>query len=726
MPVAHHIFVTIIVLSQLDMSDFKEDIFSTNIMYLPGVGPKKAELLLKELEIATFKDLLYYFPFRYIDRTRFYSVGEINSDLPYIQLYGKIISANIEGQGRGKKRLILRFTDDTGNVDLVFFQGLTWIKEKVKPGQKYIVFGKPTVYNGQINMVHPEIDSPETENKNQGIFTTNINGIYSSTERLRNGYMGNKVFVKLMFNLLNLVLPKIAETLPDYILNRYKLLSLPEALLNIHFPQSQELLVQARRRLKFDELFYIQLGILYHRAAKISVTKGFVFDKVGEYFNYFFRNNLPFSLTAAQKRVIREMRQDMGSGKQMNRLLQGDVGSGKTLVALMIMLIAADNEFQSCLMAPTEILATQHFDSVMQFLKEMNIKVSILTGSTKKSVRKVLYNELAEGKINILIGTHALIEDNVQFKKLGLVVIDEQHRFGVEQRAKLWNKSDILPHVLVMTATPIPRTLAMTVYGDLDVSIIDELPPGRKPVETLLFNDSKRLRVFGFLKEQIKQGRQIYMVYPLIKESESMDYKYLEDGYESIVRAFPSPEYVTVVVHGKMKAADKDFSMNLFVSGKAQIMVATSVIEVGVNVPNASVMVIESAERFGLSQLHQLRGRVGRGVDQSYCLMMAGYKLGRESRKRLELMTSTNDGFKIAEEDMKMRGPGDIEGTQQSGLPFKLRITDLSKDGELLEAVRKIVESILNQDPELALDENKILKTNLENPVSQKDFSKIS
>jgi ATP-dependent DNA helicase RecG len=575
-------------------------------------------------------------------------------------------------------------------------------------------------------MVHPEIDSPETENKNQEIFATNINGIYSSTEKLRNGYMGNKVFVKLMFNLLNLVLPKIAETLPDYLLNRYKLLSLPEALLNIHFPQSQELHTQALRRLKFDELFYIQLGILYHRSVKMSVTKGFVFDKVGEHFNYFFANNLPFSLTEAQKRVIREMRQDMGSGKQMNRLLQGDVGSGKTLVALMIMLIAAGNGFQSCLMAPTEILATQHFDSVMQFLKEMNIKASILTGSTKKSVRKVLYNELAEGKINILIGTHALIEDNVQFKKLGLVVIDEQHRFGVEQRAKLWNKSDILPHVLVMTATPIPRTLAMTVYGDLDVSIIDELPPGRKPVQTLLFNDSKRLRVFGFLREQITQGRQIYVVYPLIKESESLDYKYLEDGYESIVRAFPSPEYVTVVVHGKMKAADKDFSMNLFVSGKAQIMVATSVIEVGVNVPNASVMVIESAERFGLSQLHQLRGRVGRGADQSYCLMMAGYKLSRESRKRLELMVATTDGFKIAEEDMKMRGPGDIEGTQQSGLPFKLRITDLSKDGELLEAVRKIVESILCQDPELDLDENKILKTNLENPASQKDFSKIS
>jgi ATP-dependent DNA helicase RecG len=692
-------------------------------MYLPGVGPKKAELLFGELEIVTFKDLLYYFPFRYIDRTRFYAVREIGPDLPYIQLYGEIVSVSIEGQGRGKKRLIFRFVDGTGSIDLVFFQGLTWIKDKIKLKQKYIVFGKPNLFNGQINMVHPEIDSPETENP--GNFSTNINGIYSSTEKLRS-YIGNKMIVKLMHNLLNLVRNKIPETLPDYLRDKYKLLSLSEALLNIHFPQNQELLAQARNRLKFDELFYIQLGILYHRTKRAGANQGFVFDRVGEHFNYFFKNNLPFPLTEAQKRVVREMRNDMGSGKQMNRLLQGDVGSGKTLVALMIMLIAADNGFQSCIMAPTEILATQHYTSVMQFLKEMDVKVKLLTGSTKKSERTVLYNELIEGKINILIGTHALIEDNVQFKNLGLAVIDEQHRFGVEQRAKLWSKSETLPHVMVMTATPIPRTLAMTVYGDLDVSIIDELPPGRKPVKTLVFNDSKRLRVFGFLKEQIAQGRQIYVVYPLIKESESMDYKYLEDGYESIVRAFPPPKYVTVVVHGKMKAADKDFSMNLFVSGKANIMVATSVIEVGVNVPNASVMVIESAERFGLAQLHQLRGRVGRGADQSYCLMMAGYKLSKESRKRLELMVETNDGFKIAEEDMRMRGPGDIEGTQQSGLPFKLRITDLSKDGELLEAVRKIVESILLKDPDLSLDENKMLKTNLENISAQKDFSKIS
>jgi ATP-dependent DNA helicase RecG len=706
------------------MNDYKEDILNTKIMYLSGVGPKKAEILYGELEIETFKDLLYYFPFRYIDRTRFYTVREIDPDLPYIQLYGEVVSVRLEGQGKGRKRLVCRFSDGTGSIDLVFFQGLTWIKDKIKPAKKYVVFGKPNLFNGQISMVHPEVNVPEPENP--CAFSTNINGIYSSTERLRNSYMENKVIVKLMYNLLNLVLNKIPETLPDYLINKYKLMPLPEALLNIHFPQSQELLVRARNRLQFDELFYIQLGILRHRTARMSVNQGFVFDKIGERFKYFFENNLPFPLTSAQKRVIREMRRDMGNGKQMNRLLQGDVGSGKTLVALMIMLIAADNGFQSCIMAPTEILATQHFSSVVQFLNGMDVKVSLLTGSTKKSQRAILYKELTEGTIDILIGTHALIEDNVQFKNLGLVVIDEQHRFGVEQRAKLWNKSKILPHVMVMTATPIPRTLAMTVYGDLDVSIIDELPPGRKPVKTLMFNDSKRLRVFGFLKEQIEQGRQIYIVYPLIKESETMDYKYLEDGYESIVRAFPPPEYVTVVVHGKMKSADKDFSMNMFVSGRANIMIATSVIEVGVNVPNATVMVIESAERFGLAQLHQLRGRVGRGADQSYCLMMAGYKLSKESRKRLELMVATNDGFKIAEEDMKMRGPGDIEGTQQSGLPFKLRITDLSKDGDLLEAVRKIVESVLINDPALSNDENKILKTNLDNADSQKDFSKIS
>ena len=706
------------------MNNFKEDILNTNIKFLPGVGPKKAELLFSELEIETFRDLLYYFPFRYLDRTRFYKISEINADLPYIQLKGHITSARMEGMGKGGKRLIYSFEDSSDEIELVFFQGIQWIKEKVQIGQEYIVFGHPTLFNGQFNMVHPEIDSPETESR--GIFSANINGIYRSTEKLKNSYLGNKAFVKLVYNLLTIVLEKITETLPDYLTKKYKLVSLKEALLNIHFPQSPELLVKSRNRLKFDELFYIQLGVLRQRNQRTLKSNGFVFENVGYNFNHFYENNLTFSLTSAQKRVIREMRNDMGNGKQMNRLLQGDVGSGKTLVALMIMLISLDNGFQSCMMAPTEILATQHYESVTSFLAGMDINVALLTGSTKKSQRKILFEDLLQGKINILIGTHALIEDNVQFKNLGLVVIDEQHRFGVEQRAKLWNKAEIPPHILVMTATPIPRTLAMTVYGDLDTSIIDELPPGRKPIKTLLYNDSKRLVVFGFLREQIKQGRQVYVVFPLIKESEKMDYKDLEDGYESIVRAFPPPEFATVVVHGKMKAADKDIAMNMFVEKKANIMVATSVIEVGVNVPNASVMVIESAERFGLAQLHQLRGRVGRGGDQSYCILMSGYKLGPDSKKRLQLMVETTDGFKIAEEDMKMRGPGDIEGTQQSGLPFKLRITDLSKDGDLLEAVRKIVENILDRDPDLTLEENEILRKISDFKKLQQDFSSIS
>ncbi|MDR2425121.1 MAG: ATP-dependent DNA helicase RecG [Prevotellaceae bacterium] len=702
--------------------DFREDILNTDIKFLPGVGPKKAELLSAELEISTFRDLLYFFPFRHIDRTQFCTVREISPEMQYVQLRGEIVSIRVENSGRGAKRMILRFADATGAFNLVFFNGLTWIKDRIKPSTQYIVFGRPTVFNGEINMVHPEINEPETET--EGIFNRNISGIYTSTEKLRN-IVGNRLFTKLMYNLLNMVVGKIPETLPNRLLNKYRLLPLPEALLNIHFPQSADLLVQARKRLKFEELFFIRLDILYRRNAKKQISRGIVFSVVGNRFKHFYEQ-LPFPLTGAQKRVIREMRQDMGSGKQMNRLLQGDVGSGKTLVALMVMIIAADNGYQSCLMAPTEILAMQHFNSITTFLTNIDLNVALLTGSTKKKERREIFDALIEGKINILVGTHALIEDNVRFNKLGLAVIDEQHRFGVEQRAKLWEKSEIIPHVLVMTATPIPRTLAMTVYGDLNISIIDELPPGRKPVQTLLFNDSKRLRLFGFMKEQIALGRQIYVVYPLIKESEKMDYKYLEDGYESIVRAFPPPEYATVVVHGQMKAVDKDFSMKLFVDGKATIMVATSVIEVGVNVPNASVMVIESAERFGLSQLHQLRGRVGRGADQSYCILMADYKLSQEARRRLKLMVETSDGFKIAEEDMRMRGPGDIEGTQQSGLPFKLNIADLREDGELLEAVGKIAEAILADDPNLDSEDNRILKISLNRQAALKDFSKIS
>lgn len=700
------------------------DILDTNIKYLQGVGPKKADLLFKELEIVSFRDLLYHFPFRYIDRTRFYSIKELTEDLPYVQLKGRFTGSRIEGNGPRNKRLVFIFSDGIDRIEVIFFQGITRIKDYIVFGKEYIVFGKPSSFNNKINLVHPEIDSVEDE-KNS--FNSNIQGIYPSTEVLRNNYLGNKAIVRLLTNLLKSVWGKIEETLPSYLLEQYKLMNLQDALLNIHFPQSQDLMAKARARLKFEELFYIQLTLLKQRNGRIEKNKGVVFSVVGDNFNHFYRNNLPFDLTGAQKRVVKEMRSDMGSGKQMNRLLQGDVGSGKTLVALLAMLIAIDNDYQACMMAPTEILATQHYESIQNFLKGMDLQIGLLTGSTKKSVRKKLFEALLAGEIKILIGTHALIEDSVQFKNLGLAVIDEQHRFGVEQRARLWAKNETAPHILVMTATPIPRTLAMTLYGDLEISVIDELPPGRKPISTVVYNDSKRLRVFGFMREQIKAGRQIYVVFPLIKESEKMDYKDLEDGYESIVRAFPPPEYVTAVVHGKMKAADKDFAMQLFVSGKAHIMVATSVIEVGVNVPNASVMVIESAERFGLSQLHQLRGRVGRGADQSYCVLMSGYKLSVDSRKRLSLMASTNDGFKIAEEDLKLRGPGDLEGKQQSGLAFNLKIADLAQDGKLLEFVRNLAQDILEEDNALEMDKNKILANQLFKTKNKtEDFSNIS
>ena len=709
-----------------DSTTQNSGILNREIKYLPGVGPKKAELLFRELEVATYGDMLYYFPFRYIDRTRFYAVNEITLEMQYVQMRGKVVAQRTEGTGKQRKRMIFTFTDGTGHIELIFFQGLAWIKEKIKFGTEYIIFGKPSEFNGEINLVHPEIDEPSIQAEIEA-HGTNIQGIYPSTESLRNNYLGNKVIVRIMINLLNALQGKIEDSLPAYLIKRYKLLPLQDALVNIHFPQSQDLLVKARNRLKFDELFFIQMDLLYRRGNRIETHSGIVFDKLGDYFTTFYNNNLPFPLTGAQKRVIREIRNDMGSGKQMNRLLQGDVGSGKTLVALIAMLIAAGNGYRSCIMAPTEILANQHFASITEFLTDMDVKTALLTGSTKKSERTKIFKALEEGCIDILIGTHALIEDNVRIDNLGLAIIDEQHRFGVEQRSRLWNKSARLPHVMVMTATPIPRTLAMTLYGDLDVSVIDELPPGRKPVKTLVFNDSKRERLFGFMREQIREGRQVYMVYPLISESEKMDYKDLEDGYESIVRAFPPPEYVTTVVHGKMKPADKDFSMNLFVKGKAQIMVATSVIEVGVNVPNATVMVIESAERFGLSQLHQLRGRVGRGAEQSYCILMAGYELSAESRKRLQLMASTNDGFKIAEEDLSLRGPGSMEGTQQSGLPVKLRLSDLSKDGELIERLREIAHEILTEDPLLSSDKNTVLRKRMEeNAARHRDFSKIS
>lgn len=693
------------------------------IKFLTGVGPKKAELLNKELRIYTFEDLLYYFPYKYIDRSKFYNINDLNTDLPYIQLRGKITSFEMIGGGR-KKRLVAYFSDGTGVIELVWFKGISYIQKSLLLNTEYIVFGKPGYFGGKYNIIHPEVESAL---KAQNVIQAKLQAHYSTTEKLKKSFLHSKAISKLQNNLLIHLKGKIKETLPDYLVQKYKLISLEEALFNIHFPQNPEILKKATYRLKFEELFYIQLNILQKRSFRIHKSHGFIFKKVGEHLNAFYERNLPFELTNAQKRVLKEIRKDIGSGKQMNRLLQGDVGSGKTLVALMSMLIALDNGFQACIMAPTEILANQHYDTIKEFLDNLSVNVGLLTGSTKQSVRKEMHEKLMSGELQILIGTHALIEDTVQFKNLGLVVIDEQHRFGVAQRAKVWKKNVQPPHILVMTATPIPRTLSMTIYGDLDVSVIDELPPGRKPVQTLHLYDSKRLRMFGFLKQQIEQGRQIYIVYPLIKESEKMDYKDLEDGYESITRAFPPPKYSVSVVHGKMKAGEKDAAMELFVKGKTHIMVATTVIEVGVNIPNASVMVIESAERFGLSQLHQLRGRVGRGADQSYCVLMTGYKLSNEGRKRIDIMTKTNDGFEIAEADLKLRGPGDMEGTQQSGLAFDLKIANLGQDTQLIQYVRDIADEILDTDPELKNKENQLLAYQLKKISNKKvDFSVIS
>ena len=697
--------------------------FQQEIKFLSGVGPKRADLLNKELGIFIFEDLLYYFPYKYIDRSKFYKINELDPNLPYIQIKGKIVGFEMIGVGR-KKRLVGFFSDGTGIIELVWFKGLSYIQKSLLINKEYIVFGKPGYFGGKYNIIHPEV---EDALKNVNIIQANLQAHYNTTEKLKKSFLHSKAVSKLVNNLLLVLKGKISETLPEYLIAKYKLISLEKALLNIHFPQNPDLLKKAIYRLKFEELFYIQLNIMKKRAFRITKSNGFVFKKVGDYFNHFYERNLPFELTEAQKKVLKEIRKDIGSGKQMNRLLQGDVGSGKTLVALMSMLIALDNGYQACIMAPTEILANQHYDTIKEFLDGMPVKVNLLTGSTKTAARRELHEALRNGDLEILIGTHALIEDTVQFKNLGLVVIDEQHRFGVAQRAKLWKKNHQPPHILVMTATPIPRTLAMTVYGDLDVSVIDELPPGRKPIQTLHLYDSKRLRMFGFLKQQIEQGRQIYIVYPLIKESEKMDYKDLEDGYESISRAFPPPKYAVSVVHGKMKAEEKDAAMNLFVKGKTHIMVATTVIEVGVNVPNASVMVIESAERFGLSQLHQLRGRVGRGADQSYCVLMTSYKLSNEARKRIDIMTKSNDGFEIAEADLKLRGPGDIEGTQQSGLAFDLKIANLGQDGQLIQYVRDIAENILDDDPQLGKNENIILAKQLMKISNKKvDFSIIS
>ncbi|TAL78764.1 MAG: ATP-dependent DNA helicase RecG [Bacteroidetes bacterium] len=700
-----------------------QDFLETNITYLTGVGPKRAELFNKELNIFTFRDLLYYFPYKYIDRTRFYKIAELDPDLPFVQIRGAIKGYSTEGRGPAK-RLIADFHDETGSVKLVWFRGSKWITGSFTPGVEYIVFGKPGVFNGMINIIHPEI---EAANKLEERLNSALQAQYSTTEKLKNHFLTSKTISKLNGTLLKQLKFKIPETLPDYLILKYNLMDLHESLHKIHFPANPDELEKARYRLKFEELFYIQLNLLRYKTNRNLKIKGFVFSSVGENFNNFYFKNLPFRLTEAQKRVMKEIRKDLGSGRQMNRLLQGDVGSGKTLVALMSMLIAIDNGYQACIMAPTEILANQHYQTISEFLAGIDIKIFLLTGSSKKVSRRSIAESLLDKSLNILIGTHALLEENVQFSNLGLVIIDEQHRFGVAQRARLWQKNLNPPHILVMTATPIPRTLAMTLYGDLDVSVIDELPPGRVPIKTMHFTDSERNKVFGFLRNQISEHRQIYIVYPLIKESETMDYKDLEDGWDTISRVFPAPEYCLSIVHGKMTPANKEASMKLFKDGQAHILISTTVIEVGVDIPNATVMVIESAERFGLSQLHQLRGRVGRGADQSYCILMSSDKLSKEAATRIEVMIRTNDGFEIAETDLQLRGPGDIEGTQQSGIPFDLKIANLGRDGQLIEYVRHIAEDILAKYPILENNQNLIFKAELKRLFSrQQSWSNIS
>lgn len=682
------------------------DLTSRDIMYLPGVGPQRAAVLNKELSLHSLHDLLYYFPYKYVDRSRLYYIHEIDGSMPYIQLKGEILSFETFGEGR-QRRLVAHFSDGTGVVDLVWFQGIKYLLGRYKVHTEYIVFGKPTVFNGRINVAHPDIDPAE------GLVLSNMGmqPYYNTTERMKRGGLNSHALEKLTTNLFALLKEPLPETLPAWMVEKHHLMSLDESLRNIHFPRTPELLRRAQYRLKFEELFYVQLGILRYAKDRIQKYHGFVFSRVGEAFNTFYSRHLPFELTGAQKRVIKEIRRDMGSGRQMNRLLQGDVGSGKTLVALMSMLIALDNGYQTCLMAPTEILASQHCETIRQFLGDMPIRVELLTGSVKGKKREAILKGVTLGEVHILIGTHAVLEDTVNFASLGMVVIDEQHRFGVAQRAKLWGKNTRPPHVLVMTATPIPRTLAMTLYGDLDVSVIDELPPGRKPIRTIHQFDNRRASLYASIRSQIEEGRQVYIVYPLIQESEKMDIKNLEEGYEHICAEFP--EYKVSKVHGKMKPADKDAEMQRFVTGETQIMVATTVIEVGVNVPNASVMVIENAERFGLSQLHQLRGRVGRGADQSYCILVTGYKLTEETRKRIEIMVNSNDGFEIAEADLKLRGPGDLEGTQQSGIAFDLKIADIARDGQLLQFVREIAQGVIDADPAENRPENAVLWSQL-------------
>jgi len=695
----------------------------TPLAYLKGVGPKRAELLQKELGFFTYEQLLHHYPFRYIDRTRFYKIAELQSDMPLVQVVGKVVSKETVGE-KQKKRLVIKFEDESGRMDLVWFQNIKWVEENIYRGNTYIAFGKPNFFNGSFSISHPDLENyPRQQTGIAGNIT--LQPIYSSTEKLKKAFLDSKGIQKLIYQLLELHVNEVRETLPKYILDKYKLIGKKEALISIHFPANANMLQQAERRLKFEELFFIQLQLLHNKHLRSLKFKGALFNNVGDRINKFYNEIIPFDLTNAQKRVIKEIRIDTQRGTQMNRLVQGDVGSGKTVVALMSMLLANDNGYQACMMAPTEILARQHYESLVGMLKGKLANVAILTGTTTKKQRTLLHQQLESGEIDILVGTHALIEDKVKFKQLGLVVIDEQHRFGVEQRAKLWRKSSIPPHILVMTATPIPRTLAMTLYGDLDVSVIDELPAGRKPIETRHLLESQRMRMFGFMKQEIAKGRQVYVVYPLIKESEKLDLLHLEAGIEQLGYQFPLPQYQISIVHGKLNNVDKQFEMQRFIEGKTQIMVATTVIEVGVNVPNASVMVIENAERFGLSQLHQLRGRVGRGAEQSFCILMSGNKLNPVSKKRLETMVRTNNGFEISEIDLELRGPGDITGTQQSGT-VELKVADLVKDQAILKEARNTVLEIFDQDANLERPDNSLLKSFLAKKNVGISFDKIS
>ena len=694
-------------------------ILETPVEYLKGVGPARAEILRKEANISTFGDLLLYYPFRYVDRSRFFTIAEIESEAAWIQLKGRITAQQLFGKGHSA-RIVYTFKDSSGETELVWFQGLKWIREKVVVGKEYVIFGRPNLFNGKYNFTHPDIESAEEALLDQN---EPLQPYYPTTEKMKSRGFTPKGIMRIMRTLISQVHKSIPETLSPTVLHLGRLMPRAEALVKIHFPDNPSSLARAQERIKFDELFFIQLQLLRLKYVRLDKVRGKIFSNVGGYLNSFYHQNLPFELTAAQKRVVREIRADLGSGKQMNRLLQGDVGSGKTLVALMAMLIALDNQCQACLMAPTEILASQHFKTISRFLTGLPVEVALITGSTRKAARAGLHSKLLSGELQILIGTHALIEDQVKFHNLGLVVIDEQHRFGVAQRARLWEKSETPPHVLVMTATPIPRTLAMTLYGDLDVSVIDELPPGRKPVKTYHFYEKDRLKVFRFMKEQIAQGRQIYVVYPLINESDKLELQDLMDGLDTVSRYFPLPEYQISIVHGQLKAAEKESEMKRFLEKQTQIMVATTVIEVGVDVPNATVMVIENAERFGLSQLHQLRGRVGRGTGQSHCILMSSYKLTSDGRKRLETMVKTTDGFEIAEVDLHLRGPGDLQGTQQSGL-VGLKLASLVKDEKLLKIAREFAHRTLTDDPRLEKPENQPMLIHLQR--SEFDWGKIS